>query len=273
MEIKNHLHKFHATNPVLVEETQLAKIFRVTLRDQRTAIVKSWINPQSEQTGVDYLLGQNGVGCVQILGRCEGAILMEQLDGPSLTSVVAGMDDQSATEILIGVAQQLQSVPNQNTSKLTPLKDYTGALFSAEFAHECNPELEADIRKCRVLAMDLFESASEPVALHGDLHHDNILKHQNAWLAIDAKGIFGDPAYEFANALRNPRGHDALIRDPNTIGCRAEAYATAAKIPEIRMLSWGAVKTALSICWRSNGVVKNDAEADLLSLFLDLRNQ
>src|SRR6266567_3540278 len=49
-------------------------------------------------------------------------------------------------------------------------------------------------------------SSAEPVLVHGDLHHDNVLSSARAgWLAIDPKGVAAEPAYETAAMLRNPR--------------------------------------------------------------------
>src|SRR6266567_6137524 len=40
-------------------------------------------------------------------------------------------------------------------------------------------------------------SSAEPVLVHGDLHHDNVLSSARAgWLAIDPKGVAAEPAYE-----------------------------------------------------------------------------
>ena len=43
---------------------------------------------------------------------------------------------------------------------------------------------------------DLLKSTTKEVLLHGDLHHDNILKNGDNWLVIDPKGFIGDPAFE-----------------------------------------------------------------------------
>jgi streptomycin 6-kinase len=44
---------------------------------------------------------------------------------------------------------------------------------------------------------ELLPSQSEPVLLHGDLHHWNILRATRVpWLALDPKGVVGEPAYE-----------------------------------------------------------------------------
>jgi streptomycin 6-kinase len=41
--------------------------------------------------------------------------------------------------------------------------------------------------------------------LHGDLHHGNVLHDsERGWVAIDPKGVLGEPEYEIGVALRNP---------------------------------------------------------------------
>ncbi|HJP83918.1 MAG TPA: aminoglycoside phosphotransferase family protein, partial [Fimbriimonadaceae bacterium] len=49
-----------------------------------------------------------------------------------------------------------------------------------------------------------LESSPEPTFLHGDLHQENVLRHGDAWVAIDPKGLIGDPHFEPTAFLRNP---------------------------------------------------------------------
>ena len=42
----------------------------------------------------------------------------------------------------------------------------------------------------------LLTSHETQILLHGDLHHDNILKHEEGWLIIDPKGVIGYPINE-----------------------------------------------------------------------------
>src|SRR5262249_12524405 len=54
------------------------------------------------------------------------------------------------------------------------------------------------------LFVELEASMADPVVLHGDLHHDNILAAaREPWLVIDPKGLVGEPAYEVGALLRN----------------------------------------------------------------------
>ncbi|MBI3973224.1 MAG: AAC(3) family N-acetyltransferase [Chloroflexi bacterium] len=60
------------------------------------------------------------------------------------------------------------------------------------------------IERALTLNAQLSSSGPEPVILHGDLHHDNILAAQREpWLAIDAWGLVGDPACEPGPFLLN----------------------------------------------------------------------
>lgn len=60
------------------------------------------------------------------------------------------------------------------------------------------------LNKAKHLRDDLLKSTTKEVLLHGDLHHDNILKNGDNWLVIDPKGFIGDPAFEPASYLCNP---------------------------------------------------------------------
>jgi streptomycin 6-kinase len=42
-------------------------------------------------------------------------------------------------------------------------------------------------------------------ALHGDLHHENVLDFgERRWLAIDPHGLHGERFFDFANIFTNP---------------------------------------------------------------------
>ncbi|MCF2529592.1 aminoglycoside phosphotransferase family protein [Yinghuangia soli] len=55
---------------------------------------------------------------------------------------------------------------------------------------------------------ELSADPHTPMLLHGDLHHDNLLRARRngepGWLAIDPKGLSGDPGFETSVMLWNP---------------------------------------------------------------------
>ena len=98
---------------------------------------------------------------------------------------------------------------------------------------------------------ELCASSPARVVLHGDLHHDNVLHAtREPWLAIDPKGLVGDPGYETAALLYNPwpdrRDRELLLLVP----ARIEQLAAGLAMALDRVVAWGFVKAVLSEVWR-----------------------
>ena len=92
------------------------------------------------------------------------------------------------------------------------------------------------------------EVATKP--LHGDLHHGNILSSDGrGWLAIDPKGLLGEPAYDLANVFLNPVGMMEVIQDPSRIDRLADRFARNLGYERRRLLRFAYVHAALSACW------------------------
>ena len=53
---------------------------------------------------------------------------------------------------------------------------------------------------------DFFTENQNPVLMHGDFHHYNILSSERGWLIIDPKGVIGPAGYEVGPLLMNPWG-------------------------------------------------------------------
>ena len=104
--------------------------------------------------------------------------------------------------------------------------------------------------QARDLLLDLTRSRDAAVLLHGDLHHDNVLRPERdrGWVAIDPHGWVGDPGFEVGPLLYNPLRTDPaeLVRLPPS---RLEAYADGLGQPLDRLRAWGFVAAALSQVW------------------------
>src|SRR5690606_32629292 len=99
------------------------------------------------------------------------------------------------------------------------------------------------------IALKLFDKPSAQLPLHGDLHHDNIMSSDRGWLAIDPKGLIGDPAYETANVFINPERGTEIAADPKRIAARADILSQRLGYTRKRILGWAAAHAALSACW------------------------
>jgi streptomycin 6-kinase len=100
------------------------------------------------------------------------------------------------------------------------------------------------------LMRELCASATDRVVLHGDLHHDNVLRAtREPWLAIDPHGIIGDPGYEVGALLFNPEPDNRDEALAALVSRRVEQLAGELAMPVDRVMAWGFVKAVLSNVW------------------------
>jgi streptomycin 6-kinase len=98
---------------------------------------------------------------------------------------------------------------------------------------------------------ELLSSSGPPVLLHGDLHQENILRaERDPWLAIDPKGLAGEPAYEVGALLRNPGDRVRRADSPSRMMARRIAIlAEALGIDAQRIVAWCYAQVVLSVWW------------------------
>jgi streptomycin 6-kinase len=92
---------------------------------------------------------------------------------------------------------------------------------------------------------------AEQVLLHGDLHHENILAaEREPWLAIDPKGVVGEPAYETGALLRNQLSVVLEASRPGKImERRVDQLSHELGIDRARVRGWGLAQAVLSVWW------------------------
>lgn len=239
------------TTPRLVAKTPRATIWAVTRPDGQPAALKLLRPGQTEEArGIAYLKALNGNGAVQALAQHGNALLMEWCDGPSLGDLVRKGQDDAATEILCDVIQTLHAA-TPDPATFEPL--------SHRFAPLTGATLDGDLAAAASIARTLLDTSPQPQALHGDLHHDNVLHAPRGWLAIDPKGVSGDPAYEPANAFRNPYSAGDMVFRPDRLAHLADRFTHRLGYQRDRLLGWAAAHCALSILWsREDGVDPTD---------------
>jgi streptomycin 6-kinase len=102
------------------------------------------------------------------------------------------------------------------------------------------------------------------VVLHGDLHYGNVLSSErDGWLAIDPKGVAGEPCYEIGALLRNRIDELYDAADPvHAMRRRVEAIADRTGFDPERIRLWGLCQAVLSQVWRADDPAK-DAHIDM----------
>jgi streptomycin 6-kinase len=97
---------------------------------------------------------------------------------------------------------------------------------------------------------ELASSQRNARLLHGDLHHYNVLADsQRGWLAIDPKGVIGEPEYEIGAVLRNPHERPDLFISASAIERRLTRFAKRLNLDLQRALAWGFAQAVLSAIW------------------------
>ncbi len=249
--VEDVLGRWKLSEPLYVAETPTSRVYRVKTRKYGHAALKLLLPNagDDERLGGEMLEYYAGQGAARVFARTPDAVLIEWLDGESLSTLVRDGKDAVATDIICQTVQQLHAPrtmpPPMN---LVPLAERFQALFNAN--RSLWPPAARDmLLRAQIVARDLLESVREEVPLHGDLHHDNILFSARSWVAIDPKGLFGDPAYEVANSFMNPLDATDLCAGAGRVDAMADTVAGRLGFDKVRVLGFAVAHTALSACW------------------------
>ncbi|MBZ9990059.1 phosphotransferase [Mesorhizobium sp. BH1-1-5] len=244
--------RWKVSAPELIAETFSSRIWKVTREDGSPAIVKDlkpFDDVADELRGEHYLAWRRGEGAVRLLGRDGNRMLLEYAGDRLLSEHLAAHGDDAATTIAAEVMARL-FLPSEYTppADLQPLRERFVSLFRA-----AKTDSDAGRGTLYVEAAAIAERLlADPHAmrpLHGDLHHDNILFGPRGWLAIDPKGVIGDPGFDAANMFYNPLDRDDLCLDPNRISHMADVFGKTLGQSPRAILDHAIAYGCLSAAW------------------------
>jgi streptomycin 6-kinase len=242
--------RWSLTKATPVAETATSWIFRVEQNGRNFAALKI-LKPLAaveERRGAMLMNWYGGEGAATVFDMHGDTIFMEWLDGGTLGDPVrAGKDDEGTIAIATVIAN-LHRPRADAPDGLEPLRDRFQTLFDTDVRSWPHTARDLYARSCGI-ALKLFDRPSAQIPLHGDMHHDNVLSSDRGWLAIDPKGLIGDPAYDLANIFINPKGAAHLATDPRRIAARVDILSQRLDYPRKRILGWAAAHAALSACW------------------------
>jgi streptomycin 6-kinase len=243
--------RWSLSRPTLIAETPTSWVYKVEQTGREPAVLKQLkpdLRDDEELRGSALLAWYSGEGAATVFDAVDGVIFMEWLDGTTLGEAARAGHDEEATIAIATVVKELHRPRDADPPPLLPLRHRYRALF--EMTAVRWPQMSRDLlARSAGIAHQLFDKPAPNVPLHGDLHHDNIIASRRGWLAIDPKGLIGDPAYEVANVFRNPRGAPKIFTDPRVVARRADILASRLGFQRKRMLAYAATHAALSICW------------------------
>jgi streptomycin 6-kinase len=234
----------------LIAETATSWVYKVEQNGRSPAVLKQ-LKPgigDEELRGSALLAWYAGQGAATVFDAADGILFMEWLDGKTLGDAARAGHDEEATIAIATLVKQLHEPREADPPPLEPLRLRYRALF--EMKPSRWPGKSRDLLARAVgIAHGLFDKPAPSRPLHGDLHHDNILSSPRGWLAIDPKGLIGDPAYEVANVFQNPERGDKLVADSRRVGRLADVFSERLGYSRKRILAYAATHAALSAAW------------------------
>jgi streptomycin 6-kinase len=194
----------------------------------------------------------DGVGAVRLLDHDaeHGALLLERVM-PG-TPVHELPDDAEATRTAVRLMLRLWREPPEGHT-FSPLAERFRAFdrLRSNFGGGSGPFPAELIAKAEHTFYGLNASAERSLILHGDLHHTNILSStERGWLAIDPKGVCGDPGYEVGSFMLNrlPAGasESALLEYMRR---RLSIFSEELRVGQGRLAGWAFCHAVLSALW------------------------
>ena len=215
-------------------------------------VLKAGVPTRELRTEIEALRLFDGRGSVRLLAADpdDGLLLLEQLKPGTPLSRLD--DDRQATSIAAQVMRQLwRPVPPEHG--FPTIADWAAGLgkLRRRFEGGTGPLPSRLVEEAETLFVELIATMAEPVLLHGDLHHDNILAaERQPWLAVDPKGVVGEPTCDVWALLSNPAPQ--LLAEPRPgriLTRRVHQLADELGFDRKRIRGWGLAQSVLSAWW------------------------
>lgn len=221
--------------------------------DGTKCVLKIGVDREELTKEIEALRHYAGRGSVQLIDAepDQGILLLERLNPGEMLVELCPAEDDQATAIAAEVMQQLWR-PVKPDHDFIKIEDWFQGLakLRLEFGGSCGPFPKKLVEMAETLYAELSQSMSEPVLLHGDLHHYNILSAtREPWLAIDPKGVVGEPVYETGALLRNPLDLLSWPDLESFLDRRLAILAEKLEMDRQRIVAWSLAQAVLSAWW------------------------
>lgn len=236
-----------------------------TLADGQEVILKLSVPRAELSREIEALKLYNGQGSARLFDAdpAIGILLLERIRPGRMLSELGPNQDDKATRIAARLMRRLwRSVTAAHGFK--PVAHWAQGFqrLRDHFDGGTGPFPGGLVARAEAIYERYLASTAKQVLLHGDLHHYNILSAgSEGWLAIDPKGIIGEPAYDAGALLRNPVPQLLYWPDLAAIQARRlDILAEELDIPRLRLQEWAFAQAVLSAWWsyEDEGAIGDD---------------
>ena len=216
------------------------------LSDGTSVVLKCGVPNKELMQEAAALKHFNGCGAVKLLQSDaeQGVLLLEKIT----PGIMLEDDHQSrnATAYAVEVMRKLHK-PIHDTSPFPTLQDWFKGFdrLYMQFNGTTGPFPTALIERAQNISHDLLTSMTKQVLLHGDLHYANILfSDTKGWLAIDPKGVIGEPEYDIPLPRLNAKQMTA-----HELQYELDHLIELSGFDKTRIMHWFFCKIALAAWW------------------------
>ena len=214
-------------------------------------VVKAGVPSDELAREIDALRVFNGHGIARLLEAdpASGVMLLERLQpGEPLADL---RSDEEITRAAASVMQQLWT-PAPADHRFLSVRSWAAGLSAlrAYFGGGYGPFPPDLVDTAQSLFAELLDPRREQTLIHGDPHPQNILSAERVpWLAIDPKGVVGDPLYDIATfACSVPRLPDES-RQKRFLVRRLDQLADELSLDRRLIAQWALAQRVLSGWW------------------------
>jgi streptomycin 6-kinase len=223
-----------------------------TRPDGTIVVLKVGVPSQDLADQAEALQIYDGRGSARLLADDlpKGALLLERVAPGTSAAVLVPTRDAEATAALIQAGRQLHRTPPAGcTLPHLSRERRTFQSYLARYPGD-HPLPRRIVLRASAVFHELLSGGIQPVILHGDLHHDNVLRaEREPWLAIDPKGLIGDPGYDCTVMLYNPAPWQREDHTVALVPARIDQLSDGFGVPRERIVAWGFVRAVLSEVW------------------------
>lgn len=244
--IETYLQKWELTSEGPVDNLSYNFVLKVTDSNETPLILKLGVPNFDTRNEMVTLQEYDGNGCAKLLkfDLENGVMLLERLVPRRMLS--DEKDELVVLENYIKVWKAIRRPVPEGTS--TPsLTHWFEGLTRYRNASEGPISLE-HVQLAEEFFQQVIETSEAPQLLHGDLHHENILySEEKGWMAIDPKGVTGDPYFDVTSFLINQL--DTKTDPKSILKLRVDTISDQLGLDRQRLLKASIALGTLYACW------------------------
>ena len=234
-----------------------------TRADGTPVILKTSAFSDEFEHGLASLRIFNGRGIARLLEYDEEkkVMVLERLQpGTTLSELVPEQDEQATSILAASMRQLWRPAPREHTFPTVEQLGQDLMRLRTSYAGGYGPFPPRLVDEAMDLFATLNASAQEPMLLHGDLQHHNVLRSGDTWRAIDPKGVVGDPGYEVGSMFYNPMPDILEVHDlEQMLARRVAQLSEELGMERAHIRGWALAKSVLTAWW----IVQMDEQVSL----------